>query len=360
MARLRNRITKADFYTDPELLRWHRDKREFYRRLWAIAEDSGCLEDDPFGWKLILYPSPLDADVTLDMMGGWRDELTGAGKLIPYEADGKGYLYVRNFHQHEQPRNPQRPDLPLPPWVHYERTVVKRGDGEVSRNTYRVDTDAIPPRNSDSETTLLSPPSSPVQSSPVPSKRASKHAPARVGAVDKSDASSEPDPPKRRQRSTPTCDGGPCRVRELRCGIRRDVAMIVGEVEAASLYGGNSDLSKTFLKYAARVCAQCQAQFGSVERPERDAKCIAALRGCVSSILAVHRKTPIQNLPAYLNGELSKLTHLGDLVGDDLVRELRAAAHGKRAKRGDLEQVKAVLPEIAQPPGDACSFPVSA
>ena len=71
MARLRNRMVKADFWTDAELLRWPRDKRQTYRGLWAIAEDSGCLEDDPFGWKLLLFPSPLDADITVERLEHW-------------------------------------------------------------------------------------------------------------------------------------------------------------------------------------------------------------------------------------------------------------------------------------------------
>jgi len=107
-------MVKAEFWTDPELLRWPLAKRLFYQGLWAVAEDSGCLEDDPFGWKLQLFPSPIDSAVTVELLTDWRDELVAAGKLFRYEADGKCYLYIRTFHQHEHPRNPQRPDLPLP------------------------------------------------------------------------------------------------------------------------------------------------------------------------------------------------------------------------------------------------------
>lgn len=122
MARLRNRIRKADYFTDGELLRWHRDKRATYTGLWAIAEDSGCLEDDPFEWKMSIWPSPMDTDVTIEMLERWRDELLDAGKLVAYESEGKRYLYIRTFHQHEHPRNPQVNDLPLPPWVTAEIT----------------------------------------------------------------------------------------------------------------------------------------------------------------------------------------------------------------------------------------------
>jgi len=138
MARLRNRIRKADYFTDGELLRWHRDKRQTYTGLWAIAEDSGCLEDDPFSWKLLIWGSPLDADITVELLKQWRDELVEAGKLIPYEADGKPFLYIRTFLQHEHPRNPQRPDLPLPEWIVCEsRTGVGKDGRRWVRTEYR-------------------------------------------------------------------------------------------------------------------------------------------------------------------------------------------------------------------------------
>ena len=130
MSRLRNRIRKADYFTDGELLRWHRDKRTTYSGLWAIAEDSGCLEDDPFTWKLLIWGSPLDADITVELLTQWRDEMVAAGKLIPYEAEGKPFLYIKTFLQHEHPRNPQRPDLPLPPWVHCESVEGIAKDGK--------------------------------------------------------------------------------------------------------------------------------------------------------------------------------------------------------------------------------------
>jgi len=140
VSRLRNRIRKADYFTDGELLRWHRDKRTTYTGLWAIAEDSGCLEDDPFTWKLLIWGSPLDADITVELLTQWRDELVAAGKLIPYEAEGKPFLYIRTFHQHEHPRNPQSPDLPLPPWVVCDFKEGKSADGKAWRRTHYTDT----------------------------------------------------------------------------------------------------------------------------------------------------------------------------------------------------------------------------
>lgn len=171
MARLRNRIVKAEFWTDPELLRWPRDKRETYRGLWAMAEDSGCLEDDPFGWKLLLWPSPMDADITVDLLAQWRDELVETGKLVPYEADGKRYLWLKTFHQHEHPRNPQSPNLPLPEWVEWQ---VTKDDNNRTRSAYVTTSPpaetVTPQYGAATVTPVQSCPvlSSPVQSSPPP------------------------------------------------------------------------------------------------------------------------------------------------------------------------------------------------
>lgn len=130
--RIRNRQKKATFWTDGDLLRWPRDKRYFYESLWSCAEDSCCIIDDMFEVKLTAWPSPLDADLTVELLEQWRDELIECGKLIPYEADGRRYLFIPRMAEHEKPRNPQVPDWPLPPWVTYAVT----GDGRNRRCTY--------------------------------------------------------------------------------------------------------------------------------------------------------------------------------------------------------------------------------
>jgi len=119
--RLRNRIVKATFWTDPTLCRWPRDKREFYRSLWACAEDSCCIEDDMYGVKLAAWPSPSDADMTEEKFIAWRDEMIAVLKLVPYDHESGHALYIPAMARHERPRNPQAPDLPLPPWVEWVR-----------------------------------------------------------------------------------------------------------------------------------------------------------------------------------------------------------------------------------------------
>ena len=180
-------MVKANFWTDGELLRWPREKRITYQGLWAIAEDSGCVEDDPFEWKLLLWPSPVDADITIEMLQQWRDEFVEAGKLLPYSVDGKSYLFVMNFHKHERPRNPQSPIVPLPPWVtheiHEHKRATPNGMVDFTRNEYVVDWDLLQenfnrtvtvpsPNNNRTGTLVLS---SPVLSSPVVEDSESKN-----------------------------------------------------------------------------------------------------------------------------------------------------------------------------------------
>ncbi len=115
--RLRNRQVKAEFWTDPDLLQLPRDMRTFYHGLWHCAEDSGCLEDSPFVLKLLLFPSPLDGDITVEVVTEWVEHLIALKKIIRYEAGGKQYLWLKNFFKHQKLRRPGASEVPLPRWL---------------------------------------------------------------------------------------------------------------------------------------------------------------------------------------------------------------------------------------------------
>jgi hypothetical protein len=118
--RLHNRQIKNSFWTDPDILQWPRDKRWFYMGLIQLADDSGCIEDSPFAFKLQLYPSPVDADITIEIIEQWRDELVEECKLIPYQVESKSCLYIKNFHKHQKLSNCPPPEVPLPPWIIFQ------------------------------------------------------------------------------------------------------------------------------------------------------------------------------------------------------------------------------------------------
>jgi hypothetical protein len=118
--RLRNRWTKADFWVDGYLLRKPRDFRFVYKSLWSLAEDSACLEDDPLMWKVTAWASPEDDDIDVEFLRAVRDELIGDCKLLPYVARDSRFLFIPAMFRHEKPRNPQAPNLPLPPWIRWQ------------------------------------------------------------------------------------------------------------------------------------------------------------------------------------------------------------------------------------------------
>jgi len=126
--KLRARITQPEFYSSGDLLRLPREIREFYKSIWAACEDSGCVENDPFELKVSLYPSPLDSDITPEVISGWIGELVKLGKLLPYQVGGKGYLWSKNFHQHQKLSGCNRPTIPLPEWIEFELYPSSRGD----------------------------------------------------------------------------------------------------------------------------------------------------------------------------------------------------------------------------------------
>lgn len=139
--RLHNRQIKATFWNDPDLLQWHRDKRLFYEGLSQLADDSACLENSPFAFKLNLFPSPLDADITVDVIAAWVQELVDEEKLIPYLADKKSYLYMKNFHKHQtldKPTPPNKASVPLPPWLIWVEVTDKEGRPSRRQSHYEV------------------------------------------------------------------------------------------------------------------------------------------------------------------------------------------------------------------------------
>ena len=135
---LHSRIIKPTFWTDIDLT-WEftRDERLFYIGLWQLADDSGCLEDEPRSFKILIFPS--DQDITLEILQQWRDHLIQFGKLIPYEVYGKKCLYMKNFHKHQLLRSPNPPEVPLPEWIEWMPPEEKGRTGH-----YQVRTDFLP------------------------------------------------------------------------------------------------------------------------------------------------------------------------------------------------------------------------
>lgn len=114
--KLHNRQIKGSYWTDTDMIRnFTLEERLFYVGLWQLADDSGCIENDPYALKLFLFP--LNEDVTIEKLTTWTTKLIEKQKLIPYHTQGKDGLYLTNFHKHQTIKNPQPPEVPLPPWI---------------------------------------------------------------------------------------------------------------------------------------------------------------------------------------------------------------------------------------------------
>jgi hypothetical protein len=117
--KLHNRQIRTTFWTDTDMIRnFTLEERLFYIGLWQLADDSGCVENDPFAFKLFLFP--LNEEVTIGTLVSWTQKLIEKQKLISYHTQGKDGLYLANFHKHQTIKNPQPPEVPLPPWISWK------------------------------------------------------------------------------------------------------------------------------------------------------------------------------------------------------------------------------------------------
>ena len=108
MARIRS--IKPEAFTSetlaalPVLVRWT------FAGLWTYADDDGRGRSNVGLIKAAVWP--LDDDVTPVAIGGFLDQLEEARLICRYEVDGKAYLHVVNFSEHQHPNRPLQSKLP--------------------------------------------------------------------------------------------------------------------------------------------------------------------------------------------------------------------------------------------------------
>lgn len=97
--KLRNRVIKPEAASSVP-----RELRSFYGGLWALADDRGCLPDDPVEIREVLYPK--DADIGPESVAGMIDWLVRLGKVVRYQVEHKGYLLLLEFLKYEEISRP--------------------------------------------------------------------------------------------------------------------------------------------------------------------------------------------------------------------------------------------------------------
>ena len=108
------------FWIDGDLSKISDKAKLLYIGLWNFADDNGVIPNNPYEIKGAIFPhSQVKIDKNID-------ELIKINKLIPYEVEGKQYLWIKNFIKHQKIDYPAY-KYPLSESVRGELARIRRG-----------------------------------------------------------------------------------------------------------------------------------------------------------------------------------------------------------------------------------------
>lgn len=123
MARIRS--IKPEIRISEKVNSWPVELRYFWIMLWGYVDDYGRGRDNP---KLIVADTyPLDDSVSDKDVERWLKILERDGVIRRYVVDGKRYLLVQNWNEHQRPSHPAKSVIPVP-------NPLEHAGGEVSGN----------------------------------------------------------------------------------------------------------------------------------------------------------------------------------------------------------------------------------
>lgn len=111
MARIRS--IKPQAFTSESLAEVSVHARWTFAGLWTYVDDEGRGKADPRLIKGQIWP--LDDDVTSKDVASYIDELEAGGMVCRYEVDGRTYLHVVRWHEHQSINKSTRSKLPCCP-----------------------------------------------------------------------------------------------------------------------------------------------------------------------------------------------------------------------------------------------------
>ena len=105
MARIRT--IKPGFFKNEQLAELSFAHRLLFAGLWTLADRDGRLEDRPKRIKADLFPyDDVDVAAMLNDMARGTDSL-----IVRYEVDGRGYIWIRKFGEHQRPHYSEPPSV---------------------------------------------------------------------------------------------------------------------------------------------------------------------------------------------------------------------------------------------------------
>ena len=106
----RQRIINPEFWLDYEIASIENPNAQlFYIGIWNFSDDYGVIESNPQKLKAQIFPY---RDVNTKEL---IDIFIGNGKLIEFEAEGKKWLFIKNFLKYQYINKPSKFRNPIPP-----------------------------------------------------------------------------------------------------------------------------------------------------------------------------------------------------------------------------------------------------
>ena len=106
-------MIKPEFWDDEKLAKVSRDARLLFAGLWTYSDDYGVVKGSHVWLKSKIFP--YDDSLKIGAFNGWMESLMENGFIIPFDADGEKYYYIRKFRSHQIINRPSQQRNPTPP-----------------------------------------------------------------------------------------------------------------------------------------------------------------------------------------------------------------------------------------------------
>jgi hypothetical protein len=126
MARIRS--IKPDFFTSETIARLPMFDRLLFIGLWTHVDDNGVCVDNPALVRAALFP--LDEQITSRDVDETLMRLSGESLVTRYVVDGKRYLGVRSWSEHQKVQHPGKERYPTADQAQEIRTTLSRHSHE--------------------------------------------------------------------------------------------------------------------------------------------------------------------------------------------------------------------------------------
>jgi hypothetical protein len=121
----RSRIVKPEFWDDEKLaVNTSRDARLTFIGMWNHSDDYAVVKGHPLWLKNKIFP--YDEIKPPDFLK-WLKELEAMHCIIPFEADGEKYYYIRTFPKHQTINRPSLQRNPEPPSHILDGSLIPHG-----------------------------------------------------------------------------------------------------------------------------------------------------------------------------------------------------------------------------------------